>query len=215
MIHIKDFINEKLIINKDSETRKYKYFPKTKEELKQILYKKIISEEDGPNSNLNDIDISGVNDLSMLFIDFKDKIENIDISKWNVSRVRNMRNMFNGCKKFNCDLSKWNVSHVTDMKGMFCRCESFSSDISSWDVSKVKNMSNMLQKCEKFNCDISKWDVSHCEEFEAMLSGCINLSCNLENWKVNSNELSYMLKNCDKIMKPSWYKEWEKNQNED
>ena len=41
MIHIKDFINEKLIINKDSETRKYKYFPKNKEELKQILYQKI------------------------------------------------------------------------------------------------------------------------------------------------------------------------------
>jgi hypothetical protein len=48
-----------------------------------------------------------------------------------------------------------------------------------------------------------------------MLSGCINLSCNLENWKVNSTELSYMLKNCDKIMKPSWYKEWEKNHNND
>ena len=42
-----------------------------------------------------------------------------DVSKWDVSRVKNMHGMFLGARSFNCDVSKWEVSSVTDMHGMF------------------------------------------------------------------------------------------------
>ena len=46
-----------------------------------------------------------------------------DLSKWNVSNVTNMDNMFDGCKKFNCDLSDWDVSNITCWKNMFSGCD--------------------------------------------------------------------------------------------
>ena len=40
---------------------------------------------------------------------------------------------------FNGDLSKWDVSSVTNMKDMFSYAEIFNSDLSKWDVSSVKD----------------------------------------------------------------------------
>ena len=63
-----------------------------------------------------------------------------DISKWDVSRVTNMRDMFAGTRAFNVDISKWNVGSVTTMQGMFYAAKAFNRDISKWDVSRVTNM---------------------------------------------------------------------------
>ena len=41
---------------------------------------------------------------------------------WNVSNVKNMSNMFYGCKSFNQDISSWDVSNVTNMGSMFENC---------------------------------------------------------------------------------------------
>jgi surface protein len=56
------------------------------------------------------------------------------------------------------DISKWNVSNVKDMSKLFHRTD-FNGDISNWDVSNVKDMNNMFAY-SNFNGDISKWDVS-------------------------------------------------------
>ena len=70
---------------------------------------------------------------------------NADISRWDVSSVRNMNWMFTsnhgGEKRFNQDLNRWDVSRVTRMTGMFKRAASFNGDISGWDVSAVTEMS--------------------------------------------------------------------------
>ena len=44
---------------------------------------------------------------------------------------------------FNGDLSKWNVSKVKDMYGMFAHSV-FNGDISGWDVSRVEDMNEMF-----------------------------------------------------------------------
>ena len=63
--------------------------PTDKLELKRLIDQRI--KEQGPKCNLNDIDVSGVEDMSALFegTDFND-----DISKWDVSNVENMGHMF-------------------------------------------------------------------------------------------------------------------------
>ena len=43
---------------------------------------------------------------------------NGDISKWDVSNVKDMYWMFNN-SKFNGNISKWDVSNVKDMKDIF------------------------------------------------------------------------------------------------
>ena len=115
MKSLKNYIQEKLIIKKD---KNYKYFPNTKEELKEIIDKRI--EQEGNKVDLNDIDVSKITDMSKLF-------EETD---------------------FNGDISGWDVSNITDMSYMFYRCKSFNQDISGWDVSKVKYVDNIFKGCQ-------------------------------------------------------------------
>ena len=128
MKSLETYIIEKLIIKKNKTTN-YKYFPKTKEELVNIIKQRI--EQEGNEVDLNDIDVSKITDMSGLFgvTDF-----NGDISQWDVSNVTDMRDMFYGCSNFNQDISNWDVSNVIDAYDMFSGCENFNQDISSWDV---------------------------------------------------------------------------------
>ena len=41
-----------------------------------------------------------------------------------------------GCTKDGVHISKWDVSKVTDMSDMFHMASSFNGDLSSWDVSQ-------------------------------------------------------------------------------
>ena len=116
MKSLKNYIQEKLIIKK-SKSNSYKYFPETKEELRDIILQRI--EAEGNKVDLNDIDVSEITDMSELFRE----------------------------THFNGDISKWDVSNVTDMHAMFYKCKSFNQDISKWDVSNVKNISNIFDDC--------------------------------------------------------------------
>ena len=91
-------------------------------ELRKVIRQRI--EEQGLNCNLNDIDVSRVDDMSSLFT--WSRFDG-DISEWNVGNVKSMRSMFEG-SKFSGDISKWDVSNVRDMRGMFK-----GSPIEDWD----------------------------------------------------------------------------------
>ena len=93
MKSLKHYIQEKLIIKKNKGSNNYKYFPKSKEELQDIILKHM--KEEGNEVDLNDIDVSNITDMSYLF----------------------SRN-----KKFNQDISNWNISDETDMLYIFTNC---------------------------------------------------------------------------------------------
>ena len=62
------------------------------------------------------------------------------IHEWDVSRVTDMKRMFNGARSFNADLSQWDVSRVTDMQYMFFEASSFKQRLcgTAWLSSKAK-----------------------------------------------------------------------------
>ena len=66
MKNLKEFITEKLRVNKDSISSKgkvkTKYHPENKEELEKLI-KKLLNER-GENADLNDIDVSQIDDMS-------------------------------------------------------------------------------------------------------------------------------------------------------
>ena len=136
---LQNYITEKILINKNSKIP-YNYHPKTKDELKDIINKRIKSE--GNECDLNDIDTSNITDMSNLFAYSH---FNGDISKWDVSNVTNMDSMF-ACSKFNNDISNWDVSNVINMEDMFI-ISKFNSDISKWDVSNVKFKLDIFYNC--------------------------------------------------------------------
>ena len=111
--------------------------PKDKYELVKIINDTISKQ--GPNCDLNFIDISNIDDLSAIFAN---KQFNGDISNWNVSNVRDMSHMFS-YSVFTGDISKWDTSNVEYMDNMF-HGSKFDGDISNWDVSNVEYMDNIF-----------------------------------------------------------------------
>ena len=195
MKSLSQFIQEKLIIKKNNKKNKmdnYKYFPETKEELKDIILQRI--EAEGSKVNLNDIDVSKITDMSNLFEDLN---FNGDISEWDVSNVKNMGFMFSECEHFNQDISQWDVSNVENMFAMFFDCNHFNQNISVWDVSNVENMSYMFDGCKLFNQDISQWNVSNVKYMASMFYNSKSFNQDLSQWNVsNATDINNIFDNC-------------------
>lgn len=148
-------LNEKLVINKNYNNA-YTCTPTTFKELGKIIQQRY--KEQGPGTeqkpiDFNDVDVSNIDLFYNVNINEGlfdgTEFEYIDISDWNVSKVKDMYEMFNECYNLKSvgDLSNWNVSNVEDMSFMFYGCEQLKSvgDLSKWNVSECKNMYNMFE----------------------------------------------------------------------
>ncbi len=93
------------------------------------------------------------------------------------SNVTNMSEMFTGFEGKQLDLSKFNTSKVTDMGGMFDLCENLESvDTSSFDTSNVKYMNEMFRYCYKLKeLDLKNFDTSNVKSFDQTFKDCNNL----------------------------------------
>jgi len=217
-----EYINEKLVLNKDTFKNDYKYFPETKEELQDII--KQLLKERGKDADLNDIDTSEITNMSKLF-KFNDNVHNINISKWNVSKVTDMTGMFMGCRYFNCDLSEWDVKNVKNMSDMFNHCYVFNSELpwntyslenindtfsncinfegkglKDWNTENCTSMSGTFLECYKFNEDISGWDMKNVLYTVEMFSHCSIFNHDLSNWKFDKiKDMSLMFTMCKKF----------------
>ena len=213
------YINEKLVLNKDTfKEPKYKYFPASKGELQKIIKQLLNERKDDPVIDLNDIDTSKLTltDMSKLFFD-DEKIINIDISDWNVSGIENMSYMFYGCKNLKSigDISGWDISKVNDMSYMFYKCENLVSvgNLFSWDVSKVTTMSNMFYNCKhlKYIGDISSWDILKVKNMVFMFNNCEQLKDigDLNKWNIKNQTVKIINMFNNSAIKniPSWYKD--------
>jgi len=136
---------------------KYKYFPKTNEELKELI-----------------------NDLIKKYGD------EVDLNNINVSNITDFNNLFKYKCCFNGNISEWDVSNGISFFYMFFNNKKFNSNLSQWDVSNGINFSEMFRICEKFNSNIFKWNVSNGEYFNFMFYGCKSFNADLSQWCVNN-----------------------------
>jgi surface protein len=175
-------------IKKLSETNynlkrsKYEYFPKTNEELIELV--NMFISKYGDFIDLNNVCVSYIDDFGNVFM-YK-KTFNGDVSEWDVSKGINFYYMFRECYKFDPDLSNWDVSNGLYFGCMFYECKSFNSDLSRWDVSKGVDFRYMFYECKSFNSDLSQWDVSKGEKFNDMFYGTKLFNADLSNWDVSN-----------------------------
>ena len=214
--NVKDFIINQLVNKIKNEIQpnddiwnRFKdtpiYSVQSTEELRLLVVNCIKIYKD--NCSLNWIDTSNITDMSGLFkdINFMNGYDPwyIDISKWDVSNVKNMREAFSYSNDFSFDLSNWDVSNVEDMSSMFQGYNQLGwhtneEALANWDVSNVKDMSHMFERCRNFNGDISNWNVSNVKDMKYMFSGCHHFNGDISNWDVsNVEDMSQMFNGCD------------------
>ena len=184
-------VNSKLVL---------RYFPKTKEELVEIIKAEV--EKKGWNCGLNHIDTSKITDMSYLFSSNcfygynLDKF-NGDISRWDVSNVKDMRCMFLDAESFNQPIGDWDVSNVKDMRCMFKCAESFNQPIGDWDVSNVTTMESMFDGAYLFNQPIGNWDVSNVTDMRWMFYEAESFNQDLSSWQLKPcNGAAYIVDKC-------------------
>ena len=136
------------------------------------------------------LDMSNVKDMSFMFSQYGSSSKTLnavpDVSKWNTSKVTNMKRVF---YRYNVNtnvvpnVTDWNTSRVTNMSGAFASYGCYSTtlksvpDVSKWDTSKVTNMSIMFGTYGWYSTvleiapDVSKWDTSNVTDMSEMFSG--------------------------------------------
>ena len=106
----------------------------------------------------------------------KDKINSIDLSKFDTDGVTDMSGMFRNCSSLtNLDLSNFDTSQVTNMYEMFKNCSSLTNlDLSNFDTSSVIRMDSMFYNCSSLvNWDfLDKFDLSAIYYVYDMFNGC-------------------------------------------
>ena len=175
MKSLNQYIIEKILINKSS-----KFINKIKvESLEQL--QALIRERYNNNKSfidLNDLDISELDDLSYIF--HGSDIEVVDISGWD-------------------------TSNVTTMENMFCFCDKLKNiiGIENLDVSNVEYANNMFYECKNLvELYLTNWNPISLEYASYMFYGCSNLKIikNIENWQLpNIKDVNHMFSNCTKL----------------
>ena len=143
--------------------------------------------------DLSGLDTSKVTDMWRMFVGCS-SLASLDLSGWDTSRVMYMGDMFYGCSSLaSLDLSGLDTSKVTNMSGMFENCSSLASlDLSGLDTSRVIYMKGMFENCSSLSSlDLSGWDTSRVEDMGSMFYGCSSLaSLDLSGW--DTSRVIYM-----------------------
>lgn len=200
------------LFNEDLINKNNKIVVTSRQELLKAVTKQLKIQ--GPDADLNIIDVSKVTDMNRLFSAPGINVGNVDVSNWDVSRVVNMEFMFDGCETFNGDLSRWNVSNVKNTYCMFRGCMSFEGmGLEKWDVKNIKNADSMFGECVNFNADLSRWDVRNLTDAHSMFRGCTKFNQDLSKWDINSRKcnIGMMLDGCTSLKKvPEWWEEYDR-----
>ena len=132
---------------------------------------------------------------SMMFFsgDSEQKIKNIlelDLSKFDTSRVTNMSHMFNGMRNLTTlNLSNFNTSNVTNMGGMFFNMTNLTAfNFSNFDTSKVTDMGSMFYGMSSLTTlDLSNFNTSQVTIMGGMFFNMANLTTlNLSNFDTSN-----------------------------
>lgn len=170
--------------------------------LKQLINRTI--NKQGPDCDLNFIDVSKVMDMSRLFA--RSRFDG-DISSWKVSDECDLSCIFRGSRLEESGKAKsWldkvyrervensknadgvmvarSRAHLKALIDSMVWLEGDRCDLNGIDISRVTNM-NYLFEFSLFDGDISKWDVSHVTEMDYMFADSW-FNGDISNWDVSN-----------------------------
>ena len=132
------------------------------------------------------------------------KLQTVDLSRFNTSRVKNMVELFRDNYELKeLDLSKFDTSNCVNMAFMFYDLQKIQDlDISHFDTSKARYMHWMFYGMRKLNSiDLSNFNTENVENMAGMFSNARALtSLNLSNFRTSKvKDMSFMFEFLNKI----------------
>lgn len=106
-----------------------------------------------PGVSIGSWDVSSVTDMSDMFRGTTDFTQ-VNLSGWDVSNVRSMKGMF-AYSDFYGNISTWNVSAVKNMESILEGCVAFDQNLGNWPIDSV---SNMIDALDRTNLSIANYD---------------------------------------------------------
>lgn len=139
-------------------------------------------------------DMSSMEYMSYTFA-YCENLEQLDLSAWNVQKVRGMSNSFYKCLSLIGvgDLSSWDTSGLTNLSYCFYFCEKLQYlNLSGWDTSSLENLDSTFAICRSLTelDSIQHWDTSKVYTLSNTFNNCISItSMDLSRWNVSSVRL--------------------------
>ena len=187
-IKLKEIREDILLFNQNKNNKE-----EIEDNFKVYLNNKIIKINNKENEyimNKNNFEKDGEYELKIIF---KNKITNlnsifsdcnelisIDLSNFDISKVTDMKLMFNKCSKLKeiKGINKFNTSNTINMSGIFQECYELEYlDLSNFNTSKVADMFGMFNKCNKLKeiKGINKFNTNNVTNMRIMFQACNEL----------------------------------------
>ena len=142
--------------------------------------------------NLSKFDFSKVINMSYMFCNCTN-LEKINFGNINTSSVVDMRGLFYKCSTLPfINLSNFDTSLVTTMEEMFYNCTNLLTiDVSNFNTKNVKSFKLLFYNCSKLTkIDVSNLDTSSVTNMEGMFYLCSNLlSIDVSNFNTKNVEI--------------------------
>lgn len=116
------------------------------------------------------------------YFDGLSNLSTIDVSKLNISNIRDLSYYFRGCSSLyeldslgaNHGVAYWNTKKVTNFSGMFTGCSSLRIlRLNFWDTRNVSMMNTMFAECTNLETlHLEGWDTQSVNLMISMFSGC-------------------------------------------
>lgn len=121
-------------------------------------------------------DVSNVTDMSFMFWSAS-SVKEIDVSKWNVSKVTNFDHFAAHAGLRRKGIENWKTTSATNMNALFHNCAEEELDLSGWDVSKVQFFCQMFENSPNLKRikGLEKWNTSAGLGFDGMFERCYKL----------------------------------------
>ena len=161
----------------------------------------------GPDIDVSKWDTSKVTTAQYCFTSCT---KSMDISNWDLSSLTNAYHMFQSFNNGNkyIDLSVLDFSNVTNAQYMFNGSNTNYLDVRNIKLPKVTNYSNLFASCYGNELDLSNWDVSNVTDISNMFSSANFTKIDLTGWNtINLKYATYVfyyMSNLTTLLMPDW-----------
>lgn len=157
MKSLQQHIQEALKISKSYKDATIR--PKDSNELGEIINDRMNKTINDGKLILSDVDVSNIKDMQQLF-GWLDHVRYLDISEWNVSNVDDMSMMFYDSKIEEINMSNWNIDKEFSVSQIFDKCNKLRRvDLYNWNECEaaVEIIYNLIRYKNKINFILPDW----------------------------------------------------------